>query len=131
MGTFTEAWWEPDTTLPGRANQRGGTYRYYTPDRLTTLSVKISPQLSAEIAAVERRVLGLVRADGISELEDLSRCCVQSHCVLANRGIVPAAKQVALAEIREAEDVRGVSEAAVGSAQQAVCGSVVRSWHTE
>ena len=31
MGTFTEAWWEPDTTLPGRANQRGGTYRYYTP----------------------------------------------------------------------------------------------------
>lgn len=114
MGTFTEAWWEPDTTLPGRANQRGGTYRYYTPDRLTTLSVKMSPQLSAEIAAVERRVLGLVRADGISELEDLSRFLLRSEAIASSQieGIVPAAKQVALAEIGEAEDVRGVSEAA-------------------
>ncbi len=52
MGIFTEAKWEADPTLPGRANRRGGSYWYYLPDRLTTLQVLISPQLSEEIAVV-------------------------------------------------------------------------------
>lgn len=114
MGIFTEAKWEADPTLPGRANRRGGSYWYYVPDRLTTLQVSISPQLSEEIAAVERRVLALAQADGITELEDLSRFLLRSEAIASSQieGIVPAAKQVALAEIGEAEDIRGISDAA-------------------
>lgn len=114
MGIFTEAKWEADPTLPGRANRRGGSYWYYLPDRLTTLQVSISPQLSEEIAAVERRVLALAQADGITELEDLSRFLLRSEAIASSQieGIVPAAKQVALAEIGEAEDIRGISDAA-------------------
>ena len=114
MGIFTEAKWEADHTLPGRANRRGGSYWYYLPDRLTTLQVSISPQLSEEIAAVERRVLALAQADGITELEDLSRFLLRSEAIASSQieGIVPAAKQVALAEIGEAEDIRGISDAA-------------------
>ncbi|KGF00451.1 Fic family protein [Actinomyces sp. S4-C9] len=114
MGIFTEAKWEADPTLPGRANRRGGSYWYYLPDRLTTLQVSISPQLSEEIAAVERRVLDLAQADGITELEDLSRFLLRSEAIASSQieGIAPAAKQVALAEIGEAEDIRGISDAA-------------------
>lgn len=114
MGIFTEAKWEADPTLPGRANRRGGSYWYYLPDRLTTLQVSISPQLSEEIAAVERRVLALAQADGITELEDLSRFLLRSEAIASSQieGIAPAAKQVALAEIGEAEDIRGISDAA-------------------
>lgn len=114
MGIFTEAKWEADPTLPGRANRRGGSYWYYLPDRLTTLQVSISPQLSEEIAAVERRVLGLAQADGITELKDLSRFLLRSEAIASSQieGIAPAAKQVALAEIGEAEDIRGISDAA-------------------
>lgn len=114
MGIFTEAKWEAAPTLPGRANRRGGSYWYYLPDRLTTLQVSISPQLSEEIAAVERRVLALAQADGITELEDLSRFLLRSEAIASSQieGIVPAAKQVALAEIGEAEDIRGISDAA-------------------
>lgn len=114
MGIFTEAKWEADPTLPGRANRRGGSYWYYLPDRLTTLQVSISPQLSEEIAAVERRVLALAQADGITELEDLSRFLLRSEAIASSQieGIVPAAKQVALVEIGEAEDIRGISDAA-------------------
>ena len=114
MGIFTETKWEADPTLPGRANRRGGSYWYYLPDRLTTLQVSISPQLSEEIAAVERRVLALAQADGITELEDLSRFLLRSEAIASSQieGIVPAAKQVALAEIGEAEDIRGISDAA-------------------
>ena len=114
MGIFTEAKWEADPTLPGRANRRGGSYWYYLPDRLTTLQVSISPQLSEEVAAVERRVLALAQADGITELEDLSRFLLRSEAIASSQieGIVPAAKQVALAEIGEAEDIRGISDAA-------------------
>lgn len=114
MGIFTEAKWEADPTLPGRANRRGGSYWYYLPDRLTTLQVLISPQLSEEIAAVERRVLALAQADGITELEDLSRFLLRSEAIASSQieGIAPAAKQVALAEIGEAEDIRGISDAA-------------------
>ena len=114
MGIFTEAKWEADPTLPGRANRRGGSYWYYLPDRLTTLQVSISPQLSEEIATVERRVLGLAQADGITELEDLSRFLLRSEAIASSQieGIAPAAKQVALAEIGEAEDIRGISDAA-------------------
>ena len=114
MGIFTEAKWEADPTLPGRANRRGGSYWYYLPDRLTTLQVSISPQLSEEIATVERRVLGLAQADGITELEDLSRFLLRSEAIASSQieGIAPAVKQVALAEIGEAEDIRGISDAA-------------------
>ncbi|MDU6679041.1 Fic family protein [Actinomyces sp.] len=114
MGIFTEAKWETDPTLPGRSNRRGGSYWYYVPDRLTTLQVSISPQLSEEIAAVERRVLALAQADGITEFEDLSRFLLRSEAIASSQieGIVPAAKQVALAEIGEAEDIRGISDAA-------------------
>lgn len=114
MGIFTEVKWDAYPTLPGRANRRGGSYWYYLPDRLTTLQVSISPQLSEEIATVERRVLGLAQADGITELEDLSRFLLRSEAIASSQieGIAPAAKQVALAEIGEAEDIRGISDAA-------------------
>lgn len=114
MGIFTEAKWEADPTLPGRSHRRGGSCCYYSPDRLTTLQVSISPQLSEEVAAVERRVLALAQADGITELEDLSRFLLRSEAIASSQieGIVPAAKQVALAEIGEAEDIRGISDAA-------------------
>ena len=114
MGIFTEAKWEADPTLPGRSHRRGGSCCYYSPDRLTTLQVSISPQISEEIAGVERRVLALAQADGITELEDLSRFLLRSEAIASSQieGIVPAAKQVALAEIGEAEDIRGISDAA-------------------
>lgn len=114
MGIFVESKLGADPTLPGRAKRRGGSYWYYMPDRLTTLQVSISPQLSEEIAAVERRVLALAQADGITELEDLSRFLLRSEAIASSQieGIVPAAKQVALAEIGEAEDIRGISDAA-------------------
>lgn len=114
MGIFTEAKWEADPTLPGRSHRRGGSCCYYSPDRLTTLQVSISPQISEEIAGVERRVLALAQADGITELEDLSRFLLRSEAIASSQieGIAPAAKQVALAEIGEAEDIRGISDAA-------------------
>ncbi|VEI13479.1 Fic family protein [Trueperella bialowiezensis] len=114
MGTFTDAVWEPDLSLPGRANQKGGTYRYYTPDLLSTLSISIDPELSTYLSQVERRVQSLVGAEGIAELEDLSRFLLRSEAIASSQieGIAPAARQIALAEIGEGEDVRGISDAA-------------------
>lgn len=56
----------------------------------------------------------LTATEGIAELEDLSRFLLRSEAIASSQieGIVPAAKQVALAEIGEAEDVRGISDAA-------------------
>ncbi|MDO5034909.1 MAG: Fic family protein [Actinomycetaceae bacterium] len=114
MGTLTAAKWEPNLSLPGRANQQGGIYYYYTPDRLADLQIKIDPELSSYIAQTERRVRQLIDADGATELRDLSRFLLRSEAIASSQieGIVPAAKQIALAEIGEAEDIRGISEAA-------------------
>ncbi|WP_406709622.1 hypothetical protein QEV05_01215 [Trueperella pyogenes] len=113
-GTFTTKWWESNPALPGRANQKGGHYRYHTPDLLTSLELHIDPDLSRYLAIVERRVRALTATEGIAELEDLSRFLLRSEAIASSQieGIVPAAKQVALAEIGEAEDVRGISDAA-------------------
>lgn len=106
--------WEANLSLPGRANRRGGEYSIYIPDLLTTLQFQLDPKLSAHLAAVERRVQNLVATEGVAELEDLSRFLLRSEAIASSQieGIVPAAKQVALAEIGEAEDVRGISDAA-------------------
>lgn len=114
MGAFGEAYWDADLSLPGRSNRRGGAYRYYIPDKLCDLRLQIDPELSHYLAQVERKVLALVRADGIAQLEDLARFLLRSEVISSSQieGIAPAAKQIALAEIGEAEDTRGISQAA-------------------
>lgn len=114
MGVFTAATWESDPSLPGRANRAGGTFHYFTPDRLCTLPLQLDPELSSYLLMVERRVHSLTGADGVAELEDLSRFLLRSEAIASSQieGIAPAAKQIALAEIGEAETVRGISDAA-------------------
>ncbi|MEW6919058.1 Fic/DOC family N-terminal domain-containing protein [Trueperella pyogenes] len=92
----------------------GRSLPHYTPDLLTSLPLHIDPELSSYLAIVERRVRALTATEGIAELEDLSRFLLRSEAIASSQieGIVPAAKQVALAEIGEAEDVRGISDAA-------------------
>ncbi|WP_230809349.1 hypothetical protein [Trueperella pyogenes] len=93
-GTFTTKWWESNPALPGHANQKGGHYRYYTPDLLTSLELHIDPDLSRYLAIVERRVRALTATEGIAELEDLSRFLLRSEAIASSQieGIVPAAK---------------------------------------
>lgn len=114
MGTYVAATWEPDLTLPGRRNQQGGEYHYYVPDRLSSLNLKLDCELSRYLAQIERKVRALVNADGIDNLESLSRFLLRSEAIASSQieGIMPAAKHVALAEIGETEGRHGISETA-------------------
>lgn len=114
MATWEEARWESslESGIP-RAAQRSGTYRRYVPDRIDGLALAIEGELSRRVSAVERGVRAL-NGTSAEQLAGIARFLLRSEAIASSRieGIAPSAKQVALAELGQSEQVRGISEQA-------------------
>lgn len=114
MATWEPAHWESDITsgIP-RAAQRPGTYHRYVPDRIDGTRLAIDPAISRQVAAVERGIRAL-NGPGAEGLAGIARFLLRSEAIASSRieGIAPSPQQVALAELGQAESVRGISEQA-------------------
>ena len=113
MGAWDDATWENDlmSGVP-RRDRRSGAFRPFVPDRLTGTPLALDPATDALVVAAERRVRAL---DGSSkDLAGISRFLLRSEAIASSRieGIAPSARQVALAELGQSEDVKGISEQA-------------------
>lgn len=110
MGTWDEAQWESsvDSGVP-RRERRSGPYRRYVPDLLSGAPLALTPDVDALVARAERRVRELGSAS--RDLAGISRFLLRSEAIASSRieGIAPSARQVALAELGQSEQVRGVS----------------------
>jgi Fic family protein len=114
MARWEDAWWE--STLGSgvrRKDQRSGAYRSYIPDLLDERAVSVDAQLSRRIAEAEAAVRRIDGAGG-ELLASVSRFLLRSEAIASSRieGVAPSAKQVALAELGQTEQVRGISEQA-------------------
>ncbi|MFT3887514.1 MAG: Fic family protein [Arachnia sp.] len=114
MATWEEAHWQADIAsgIP-RAEQRSGTYSRYVPDRLDGVGLAIDGPLSRKVASIERGIRAL-NGPGAEGLAGISRFLVRSEAIASSRieGIAPSAQQVALAELGQSENLRGVTEQA-------------------
>lgn len=112
MAHWTEAHWE--SRLSGgvsAAARRSGTFSWYTPDHLVGQPIVTTPEVDQLLAVAERRVRRLNGGPGGEDLAGLARFLLRSEAIASSRieGIVPAARQVALAELATDEEVSGYS----------------------
>ncbi len=114
MGMWHEDYWESavQSGMP-RRERRSGAYRWYEPDRLQDRPILIDGALSRAIATAERAIRRL-NGPGADVLAAISRFLLRSEAIASSRieGVSPSSKQVALAELATAEEVRGLSEQA-------------------
>ncbi|XVX20573.1 Fic family protein [Actinomycetota bacterium] len=113
MGTYVSRSWQSDLTsgLPRRA-RRSGEYRAHVPDPLAGSPLALQSETDAAVAEAERMVRSV---DGSArDLAGIARFLLRSEAIASSRieGITPSARQVALAELGQSEDVKGVSEQA-------------------
>lgn len=114
MAGWESAEWEPSVSSGlTRAQQRGGSYERYVPDRVDGAAFGIAGPLSRTVGAVERSIRAL-NGPGAEGLAGIARFLLRSEAIASSRieGIAPSAQQVALAELGQSESVRGVSEQA-------------------
>lgn len=114
MARWGEGWWE--STLGGgvrRRDQRSGAYRAYLPDPLEERALSFDGPLSRRIAEAETAVRRIDGSGG-ELLASVSRFLLRSEAIASSRieGVAPSAEQVALAELGQTEQVRGISEQA-------------------
>lgn len=115
MGTWEPQHWTSllESGVPKRA-RLSGEYHSFLPDTLADGPLSLSPELSQRIAHAEAAVRRLDRR-GAGGLASLSRFLLRSEAIASSRieGLAPSAKNVALAELGQSEDVAGLSETAV------------------
>ena len=112
MATWHTAHWSNDHTVGPRRDRRSGDYRAYEPDLLVGAPIALDAEVDAAVAAAERAVRDL--NEDSHDLASISRFLLRSEAIASSRieGIAPSARQVALAELGQSEDVRGVSDPA-------------------
>lgn len=113
MGRWEDAYWDGDPHAPApRRDRLSGAYQCYVPDLLVGMPLVLSRTTDALISECERRVRGV--RGSTSDLAGISRFLLRSEAIASSRieGIAPSARQVALAELGQTEDVRGVSDQA-------------------
>lgn len=112
MAHWKDAYWHSDVTsgIP-RRDKRSGPYQYYVPDRLTGSPLTTGPDLDQLLSRAERAVVSLNNGPGANDLAHLSRFLLRSEAIASSRieGIAPSARQVALAELAQEEDLEGFS----------------------
>lgn len=115
MGAWLDQQWEPSlqSGLP-RRDRRGGHYRAYVPEPLTSLPLTLDSDLALTLASAERSVRRLADEPGAGALGGLSRFLMRSEAIASSmiEGIAPSPQQVALAELAQDEPVRGFSDQA-------------------
>lgn len=114
MGTWEHQEWTRIADHVPRRERRTGPYRSYLPDTLVDSAVSLSPHLSRRIAEAESAVRQLARR-GAHGLASVSRFLLRSEAIASSRieGIAPSAKNVALAELGQNEDVSGLRDTAI------------------
>ena len=115
MGTWEQREWTslPTSGVP-RRERLTGPYKSYLPDTLSDSPLSLSSQMSRRIAQAEKAVRQLDRR-GADGLASLSRFLLRSEAIASSRieGIAPSARNVALAELGQSEDVAGLSQTAI------------------
>ena len=113
MGSWDRASWSTgvESGVP-RRDRRSGDYWCYVPDGLAGAPVVLDKVNDALIADAERQVRMLREAG--RDLAGIARFLLRSEAIASSRieGIAPSARQVALAELGQSEDVKGISEQA-------------------
>lgn len=113
MGGWESARWSSDTgSGRPRRDRRSGDYLRYLPDTLVGVAVVVDTSTDCLIAEAERAVRAMGHPG--RDLAGIARFLLRSEAIASSRieGIAPSARQVALAELGQGEDVRGISEQA-------------------
>lgn len=112
MGRWITRFWE-NTHEGGlrRRDRRSGEYRAYVPDPLVGAALVLSPGTEALAARAEARVRAL---GALPDMAGIARFLLRSEAIASSRieGVAPSAHRVALAELAQQEEVRGLSEQA-------------------
>lgn len=110
MGQWHPEFWESDVTGAPRRERRSGEFRWYAPDPIVGSARVIPGDLARRIAQVERRIRSL-DGPGADVLSSVARFLLRSEAIASSHieGVVPSAKQVALAELGTTEQVQGLS----------------------
>lgn len=112
MGRWITRFWE-NTHEGGlrRRDRRSGEYRAYVPDPLVGAALVLSPSTEALAARAETRVRAL---GALPDMAGIARFLLRSEAIASSRieGMAPSAHRVALAELAQQEEVRGLSEQA-------------------
>lgn len=112
MGRWVTRFWE-NTHAGGlrRRDRRSGEYRAYVPDPLVGAALVLSPSTEALAARAEARVRAL---GALPDMAGIARFLLRSEAIASSRieGMAPSAHRVALAELAQQEEVRGLSEQA-------------------
>ena len=112
MGRWVTRFWE-NTHEGGlrRRDRRSGEYRAYVPDPLVGAALVLSPGTEALAARAEARVRAL---GALPDMAGIARFLLRSEAIASSRieGVAPSAHRVALAELAQQEEVRGLSEQA-------------------
>jgi Fic family protein len=106
--------WESsvDSGVP-RRDRRSGEYSRYVPAPLVGAPLRLDASLDELVATAERAVRAVTAEMG-RDLAGISRFLLRSEAIASSRieGIAPSAEQVALAELGQDEEVRGISDQA-------------------
>lgn len=112
MGRWVTRFWE-NTHEGGlrRRDRRSGEYRAYVPDPLVGAALVLSPSTETLAARAETRVRAL---GALPDMTGIARFLLRSEAIASSRieGMAPSAHRVALAELAQQEEVRGLSEQA-------------------
>lgn len=92
-----------------RSDRRSGTYQTYLPDMLADRPLRVDNDVMGAATSAERAVRGLAVGESAAGLEGLSRFLLRSEAIASSRieGIAPSSRQVALAELADAEGFGG------------------------
>ena len=113
MGSWDRATWSTDVESGVlRRDRRSGDYWRYVPDGLAGAPVVLDNATDSLVAGAERQVRALREAG--RDLVGIARFLLRSEAIASSRieGISPSSRQVALAELGQSEEVKGVSEQA-------------------
>lgn len=115
MATWETQHWKSElgSGVP-RRERRSGEYFAYRPDHLSDAPLSLGPPTARRLADAEAAVRRLDRR-GAHGLVSLSRFLLRSEAIASSRieGITPSAKKIALAELGQSEDVKGLSDTAI------------------
>ena len=112
MGRRVTRFWEnPHEGGLRRRDRRSGEYRAYVPDPLVGAALVLSPGTEALAARAEARVRAL---GALPDMAGIARFLLRSEAIASSRieGVAPSVHRVALAELAQQEEVRGLSEQA-------------------
>ena len=110
MGRWITRFWEnPHEGGLRRRDRRSGEYRAYVPDPLVGAALVLSPSTEALAARAEARVRAL---GALPDMAGIARFLLRSEAIASSRieGVAPSVHRVALAELAQQEEVRGLSE---------------------